>query len=550
MRSQSRTFPNVFSQTTSSRLALWVLLGAGALSVLCYWVFFVRPFGLLELAHRPLLDLFKLSQTDPAARARVIAGYVVLGALYWLGWRAAQRVERQDAHAAWLVVVASALIAAGVLLFMYPFGAADLFDNIMHGRILGLYHGNPFTDVAAQFRGDPIYAFTAWKRTTSAYGPAWEMLAGGTAWLVHQIVGVSHPPRVSVVANAIAFKLLSGAFLAASVAVVVLILRRKAPERALAGVVLLAWNPVILVETLGNGHNDIAMIFWVLAAAWALVGGRYTLAVLALVLGALVKFVPVLMLPAAVLIAVRELGVNGGERGREGERESNGHQPPAISHMRYAIRTTHYAIRPILRFLLITSAASIALIVLFYAPFWQGVEILNIKGRQALFTASLPAATWAALLPSLGRELAGQRVSTVAAALTALFTLWQGMQAWRDRSWLSFTRASFHIIMFYLLITCLWFQSWYAIWPLGLAALLPPGHAARLAALFGYVALAKPLAFEPLWLWQHPLPPKAWRELRLGPALMALPIVYALMAWMSERVRREKRDNRVTEEHQ
>ena len=556
MRSQSRAFPNSVFQASTSRLALWVLLGAGALSIVCYWAFFVRPFGLLDLAHRPLLDLFKLSQTDPAARTRVIAGYLVLGALYWLGWRAAQRVERQDARAAWLVVIASALIAAGVLLFMYPFGAADLFDNIMHGRILGIYHGNPFADAAAQFRGDPIYAFTAWKRTTSAYGPAWEVLAGGTAWLVHQIVGVSHPPRVSVVANAVAFKLLSGAFLAASAAVVALILRRKAPERVLAGVVLLAWNPVILVETLGNGHNDIAMIFWVLAAAWALVGGRYTLAVLALVVGALVKFVPVLMLPAAGLIAWRELGGMEGNEGKKGNEGKNGSRVRAT---RYAARITHHASRityhvsrfaPRLRFLLITGAASVALIVLFYAPFWQGVETLSIERRQALFTASLPAAAWAALLPSLGKELTSQRVSTVAAVLTALFALWQGAQAWRDRSWLSFTRASFHIIMFYLLITCLWFQSWYAIWPLGLAALLPPGHAARLAALFGYVALAKPLAFEPLWLWHRPLPPKEWRELRLGPALMALPIVYALLAWMSERVRREKRESRETEGYQ
>ena len=178
------------------------------------------------------------------------------------------------------------------------------------------------------------------------------------------------------------------------------------------------------------------------------------------------------------------------------------------------------------------------------------METLSIERRQALFTASLPAAAWAALLPSLGKELASQRVSTVAAVLTALFALWQGAQAWRDRSWLSFTRASFHIIMFYLLITCLWFQSWYAIWPLGLAALLPPGHAARLAALFGYVALAKPLAFEPLWLWHRPLPPKEWRELRLGPALMALPIVYALMAWVDGKVRREKRESRETEGNQ
>ena len=62
---------------------------------------------------------------------------------------------------------------------------------------------------------------------------------------------------------------------------------------------------------------------------------------------------------------------------------------------------------------------------------------------------------------------------------------------------------------------------------------LPPGYEVRLAVLLGYAGLAKPLIFEPLWLWQRPLPAKVWRELRLGPAALALPWVYALIrAWM------------------
>jgi hypothetical protein len=88
------------------------------------------------------------------------------------------------------------------------------------------------------------------------------------------------------------------------------------------------------------------------------------------------------------------------------------------------------------------------------------------------------------------------------------------------------------------LLTCLWFQNWYAIWPLGLAALLPAGFELRLAVLFSFAALAKPLIFEPLWLWQRPLPPKPWRELRLGPAVMLLPWLYVLYAWLQPRLPR------------
>ena len=84
-----------------------------------------------------------------------------------------------------------------------------------------------------------------------------------------------------------------------------MILRRFAPERALAGVLLLAWNPVVLVETIGHGHNDLAMMVWFLAATWALANRRFTLAILALVMGGLFKHRRVLMLPTAGLIALR-----------------------------------------------------------------------------------------------------------------------------------------------------------------------------------------------------------------------------------------------------
>jgi hypothetical protein len=49
-----------------------------------------------------------------------------------------------------------------------------------------------------------------------------------------------------VLANVLAFKLLGGFFWADSVGLVALILRQVAPQPVLAGVILLAWNPVIL----------------------------------------------------------------------------------------------------------------------------------------------------------------------------------------------------------------------------------------------------------------------------------------------------------------
>jgi hypothetical protein len=460
---------------------------AGA-NALLYWLGFVEPYPLLALYRRPLLNLYRLSTDRPSGHWLLLVAFLGQGVLYWLGWRAAQRAQGK---AAWLVVLGGTLVSSGLLLWMYPFGAADIFDNIMHGRILGIYGANPFQQVAQDFQSDSFYHYVAWRRIISAYGPGWELLAGLAARLAGN----------GIVANVIVFKLLAGIFLLASIGVVATVLQKMAPERALAGVVLLAWNPLILYETLGNGHNDMAMVFWILIAVWLLLKQRYTLTILALVVGTLIKFIPLLMLPAAGLIAWRDLETGSARR----------------------------------RFLIRTGVATAIIVWLAYWPFGYGLEILSIEHRSHLYTTSIPAVAYFWLKPALGAQTAARSISLVAAGITGLFALWQAWRAWKDRSWLNFPQAAFQILMFYLLLTCLWFQQWYALWPLGLAALLPPGHAARLAALFGYIALSKQLIFEPLFLWTYPLPPKSWREFRLGPAVLAVPWLYVLSAWWHTR---------------
>jgi hypothetical protein len=109
---------------------------------------FTQPFSLIVLQNRPLYNLYRAGRSD-ALVAEQIAAFLALGGLYWLGWHAALRVR---SRAAWSIVLSGALIFGGLLLFVYPFGAADLFDNIMHGRILSVYNANPFQSVTAQFK--------------------------------------------------------------------------------------------------------------------------------------------------------------------------------------------------------------------------------------------------------------------------------------------------------------------------------------------------------------------------------------------------------------
>jgi alpha-1,6-mannosyltransferase len=133
---------------------------------------------------------------------------------------------------------------------------------------------------------DPLsspHAGAAYLHTTSAYGPAFSLVAKPTA-LVHS-------------ADAVAWIFKSVAA-ACVLAATWLVARRRAFAAALVG-----WNPVVAVHFGGGGHNDALMIA-LLAAALALSeAGRVQWAGAAWSLGALVKWVPLVVLPLRALEA-------------------------------------------------------------------------------------------------------------------------------------------------------------------------------------------------------------------------------------------------------
>jgi len=477
----SASIPNPKSRIQKAPL---VLLGMAALSALIYWFGLTQPYLLLELYQQPLLDLRKLTEGYPEKLWPLVIEFVILFVLYLAAW---QIVRRVHARSIWLIVIGSAVVFGVILLFMYPYDAADVFDYIMYGRIINVYQANPFREVAAQFPNDPFYPYAGWRNAIAAYGPGW-------------IITTAFGGRLAgdaVLANVLVFKVILAAFLAGCAGLIAAILRRLAPDRALAGVALFLWNPVVLYETIGQGHNDVAMLFWMLLAVWLLLQKRYTLTIVALLIGALFKYIPVLFIPAALAIALRDLG----------------------------------ATRSRLRYLGVTAIVSIALVVLAYAPFWNGLETLSIARRANLYTTSLPAVAFNLLQLSSSRENAARTVSLTALAITAIAALIAAWQARRDRSNLSFARSMFTLTAFYLLVTVPWFHAWYAVWLIGLAALLPIGHAVNLALIFSFAVLSKPLLFGPQLLWPT-RPPEESRliEAYLGPLVLALPWLYAIYA--------------------
>ncbi len=462
-----------------------VLIACGTMSALLYLTFLKLNFT--QWIDQPLLSLQIMLNADRGQALLLFLALVGAAALYLLAYQTLR--QRQDPDS-WLIVILFSLLFAGLFTSLYPFAAADVWDYIFHARILGVYGGNPYVDLIRQYPADPFYDYAFWKDQASFYGPVWVLISG----LVARLSGDG------LAANLVAFKLLPGIFFYASVAVVALMLRKAAPERALPATLLLAWNPMLLFETFGNGHNDIAMAFWMLLAAWMMFEKRYTLAVLALLMGALFKYIPVILLPVAGIIALRDL----------------------------------QSLAARLRYLVTTAVASIALLVLAYAPLWQGPQILTILSRTLTFRSSIASVLYTGLRGTYDAGWLSEIIPLAANLLLLAFILYQCWQAWRDRSWLSFTRASVSILLFYLLISSTWFMVWYPLWALVLAVLLPPGFLLNLILFFSLFVLNKQFILFPFVWWTYKM--NAFQvELSMFLALVFPAWLYIIVHWLTNR---------------
>ncbi len=490
MKSPLPHLKNFVTQLRSERyhlILLWIAAGA---SILIYLQLFVLPANLFRLYETPRLDVNFLFNNEPAGRTNLITGFILGAIFYVIGWFATRQLPSRKG---WSVVWDAAILASWTLLFLYPFDSADIFDYIVHGRIFGLYQANPYIQVVDLFPDDPFFTYAAWKWEPAIYGPGWELAAGLTARIAGDEIWV----------NVLLFKLIPGSFYFASLLLIQQFMKKAAPERALSAAWLFAMNPVILYETFGNGHNDMTMIFWVLAAVWAIYARKDAAALVFLTAGFLFKFLPILLFPAAGFIAL----------------------------------TRKTSLSAKIRYILIAGTGSFLLIIAAYAPFWEGPQVLTFLDRGAWYTTSLPAIIYQVVLPTVGKEMAAAWISKIANGLTVIFAFGMGWQAVRHQQkspWIGFTEASIVIFLFYFLVTCTWFQVWYMILPASLAVILPAGWLQGLAVFCAFAVLSKPFGMVPILLWGQKIP-QPIHEIRLTLGTFAGPWAAAMIASIASR---------------
>src|SRR5260221_8941122 len=155
----------------------------------------------------------------------------------------------------------SALIKKVALLAGQPNLSIDVFTYIAQGRHASTGtnpYAHPVKEIAATPFGSELEA-RGWipVHGVSPYGPLWTQFEAAVGRIATGIPG-----------QVLSIKLLVVAFSVGSAAMIWLILGIVAPRSQLAGTLIYLWNPVVIVELAGEGHNDAAMLFFVLLSLW------------------------------------------------------------------------------------------------------------------------------------------------------------------------------------------------------------------------------------------------------------------------------------------
>jgi hypothetical protein len=452
----------------NTRFRLLALLGA--VSLVTYGLNFLLPFPLFRYYSVQLGGMGLIAVRDASIALSLTAATVTLFLLSGLAYTLCRG---KDDRRLWAIVLAGGLLFAVIAVFMFPISSLDIYDYIARGRITGIHCGNPYVRPSGDYSFDPFMGYAAWQEATSPYGPLWETLGGVLARLAGN----------RLLPNLLAFKGLALMGYIVSVPLIAAILRRTAPERALAGTLLFAWNPLVMFEAMANAHNDALVValllgaFWILSwhldrtgdagpplpdeRFWKRVRGGVAL----ILVGAavLVKLIPLLFLPPFLLFLLadekgwwRRIGVG-----------------------------------------LLLLAPVLLLAIEYYRIFWQWPEVFNTVLRQAtMFRMSIPSATKEALQQYVGEARAQVLVRPFLAvfALAYLIVLGRAAHALKmlpqqgflatvsrflfgrghvegRRSWDVLTNACLAIFVLYLLVGNFWFWPWYLILPIALLAL-------------------------------------------------------------------------------
>ena len=397
-----------------------------------------------------LRDLGTLSQYRPGEFTAYVGGMSVLFGLYVLAIVDSRHLPLRATRTP---VFACGALMATVMLFMYPVTAIDVYLYAVRSRLFTAYGANPLTAVPMDFPADPwrMFAPDEWATEVSPYGPLWTLLAAPMTVLAGD----------RLVVALVGFKLLVLLCYLSSGWLIARTLEATTAAHPATGALIFLWNPLVLWEGVGNAHNDLVVMVLVLLALWAWATRRDLLVVPLLLMAALIKYLPLVLIPITAVALWRR-------------------EPQAARRWRVAGWSLGLS-------LLVGGLA------LF--PFYDLAAVQTSITNQARLVDRSPAAV--AMQALSGRAhprtiLTWWQVvggSAVIGALLGHLTV-----VWHRPTQL--IRAAFELVYLVFLVAVWNFNAWYVIWPVSLVALLGWGFPAWRA-----------IPMRPVWRVERPPEP-------------------------------------------
>lgn len=179
-------------------------------------------------------------------------------------------------------IFSSIAITSLILIFSYPAVLSyDIFNYFSTAKLTFHYFENPYIVMPIEMVGDPMLLFTQAANKLALYGPVWIVMSG-----MPHALGLGN-----FLLTIINLKLLVLFFYFLTVLLIYKI------SRNIYSVVFFALNPLVLLETVVSGHNDIVMMFFALFSLYLLEKKKIVLSILFLILSILVKYATIFMIP-------------------------------------------------------------------------------------------------------------------------------------------------------------------------------------------------------------------------------------------------------------
>lgn len=337
-----------------------------------------------------------------------------------------------------------------VLLPMPPLFASDIFTYAIAGQIAGQFGGNPYIQTPEQFPQSLFLSYNYWINIPTPYGPVWTLLSS----TVVTITGSG--PWITT----LGFKLVAVMSVGFTAWLIWKLLREVSPDYAAKGTLMFLWNPLVLLETVGNAHNEAPMVALTLAGALFLYRQATARAFLCLLIATFLKY---LVAPVLVFYAAARLGPHAAVR-RERLRRAA---------------------------MLVGLGIIVTLIV--WAPYWEGLQTISSLAAEPsrgltgfTATAILRAGGLLNLPNALSIEVA-RIASLIALGAVGFWILWRLVLMWHKHHTYSFTDElhDWAYSMLLIPITMPRAHPWYLLTALALFAVIAPQ--ARKGASVAYV---------------------------------------------------------------